>query len=348
MRAQSSIEFLTTYGFMFIIIGIVVSVLVFITVSPLVYSPSQCSAFSGPYCQFVELYSNTSGHFSLATFVLTNSESVPLNISNITVIISGTSATGTCTPLYLLPGQSSVCVALFYRAPPLASYSQGFYLLRTKFCNAGVSGVANGACSMESANYSGSFAASASPSLVVPVTMLALQGPKNVQLAPYSAAPYLPNYEVVQSGLLSLNLSKKVLAYAFGTPDYIGNIYFGLKVVPFPQSVSSLSNARISCGYPYNSTYSIFATTLYLPSPVNLNFSVSVDDVMQIYYKAATSTSWASVIPSSGSWPSICCGNPKSYYSTIGPGLYNIEILWSNVCTPGVQVLKISNFSSSV
>ncbi|MEM3180966.1 MAG: hypothetical protein QXV13_01290 [Candidatus Micrarchaeaceae archaeon] len=344
MRSQSSIEFLTTYGFMFIIIGVVISVLVFITVSPLVYSPSQCSAYAGPYCSSAQLYSNATGHFSLITLALTNSESVPINVSNVTMTISGLSATGACTPLIALPGQGIVCVAEFSSySPPLASYVQGFYRLSAKTCNSGISGIFNGTCVYQSANFSGAFEASAEPSLTIPVSVLALQGSRNQQRAPFTSLPYLPaNCSVVQSTYLPLNLSKKVLEYAFGTPSYQGDIYFGEKVVPFPFAVNSLNNNNVDCSTPgrFNSTYSIFATTLFLPTAEILNFSYQVDDDLALYYKASTTSSWSSISEGIGSGSGIAV--------RVGPGLYNVEVLWVNICAPGVQVVKISNFTSSV
>ncbi len=348
MRAQSSIEFLSVYGFMFIVIAIVIAILAFITVSPLVYSPSQCNAFSGPYCAFVQLYSNSSGHFSLYTFVLTNTQSVPINITSFNVTVHGiSSSSATCTPSYLVPGQSADCVAFFHSSPPLATYVQGFYYANATYCNSGLNGVFNSNCVFVKTNYSGSFATPAEPSLVIPVTMLALQGPKNVQLAPYSTVPILPNYQVIQSGFLSMNLSNKVFEYAFGTPDYIGNIYLGLKVAPFPNSVNSLNNYHVACGYPFNSTYSIFATTLYLTSPARLNVSIVTDNAMEVYYKPSTASSWASAF-NGAAWHGQGATQYTNNGVVVGSGLYNLEILWSNICAPGVQVLKISNFSSSV
>ncbi|MEM3781818.1 MAG: hypothetical protein QXT43_02570 [Candidatus Micrarchaeaceae archaeon] len=345
MRSQSSIEFLTTYGFMFIIIGVVISVLAFITFSPLVYSPSQCNSYAGLYCSAVQLYSNSTGHFSIVTLSLTNSGSVPVNLSNITVTVRGLSATGTCTPSIALPGQGIICLAQFASfSPAFASYVQGFYKVSADICNSGISSVYNGTCAYQSANFSGSFEAPAEPSLAVPVSVLALQGSRSQQLAPYTGLPYLPNTSVVQSTYLLLNLSKKALQYAFGTPSYQGDIYLGQKVVPFPFAVNSLNNNNVDCSTPgrFNSTYSIFATTLFLPSVEVLNVSYAVDDRIIVLYKPSTSSSW-SPVPNAG-WQGSSTGNIVH----VGPGLYNLEIMWVNVCAPGVQVVKISNFTSSI
>ena len=346
MRAQSSIEFLTTYGFMFIIIGIVISVLAFISVSPITYSASQCNAFSGPSCVTAQLYSNTSQHYSLVTLVLTNSEAVPVNISNISVSIRGISSTGTCTPLYLVPGQSAVCVAKLGFAPSLGTYLQGFYALNGKYCNAGISGLASSNCTYSNISYSGSFEAAAEPKEYVAISMLALQSNKTMQLPPYRTSPVTPSgYPVIQNGYFATNITNGILEYAFGTPGYLGNVYLGEKVVPFPQSVSSLNNAHVDCGSPYNSTFSAFATTLYMPKPYVLNVSIVTDDAMEVYYKPQTSTTWSSVF-SGAAWH----GQGATQYTNndvivSGGTLYNIEILWSNVCGPGVQVLKISNMT---
>ena len=347
MRAQSSIEFLTTYGFMFIIIGIVISVLAFISVSPITYSASQCNAFAGPSCATAQLYSNTSQHYSLVTLVLTNSEAVPVNISNINVSIRGISSTGTCTPLYLVPGQSAVCVAKLGFAPSLGTYLQGFYALNGKYCNAGISGLASSNCTYSNISYSGSFEAAAEPKEYIAISMLALQSNKTMQLPPYNGIrPVTPSgYQVIQNGYFVTNITNGILEYAFGTPGYKGKAYLGEKVVPFPQSVSSLNNGNVACGFPYNSAFSAFATTLYMPNPYVLNVSIVTDNAMEVYYKPQTSTTWSNVF-SGAAWPSQGLTPYTKNDVTVSAGtLYNIEILWSNDCGSGVQVLNISHMT---
>ncbi len=361
MKAQAALEFLTTYGFLFIIVGIVLSALIFIVISPTIYLSSSCTAQSGPYCAFVQLYSNTSQHFSLLTFVLTNSESVPINVTQMNIIIRGKTFTGYCTPSFLVSGQSAVCVSYLNFSPALATFTQGFYSVSAKYCNSGITGLYNYSCSFSSTSsisYSGYFSAEAVPKLTIPISMLALQGPKTVQVAPYPGVPeFPPGYLVMQNGYIARNITNKELNFSFGTPGYQTTTLkpqnLNLPVYPFPSSVSSL-NALVSCGYNpsahqyYNSTYSIFATTLYFPTTEKLNVSVSVDDIIQVYYKPVTSNSWSTVIPSGGWWAGICCEVPKSYYITVSPGLYNFEVLWGNLCAPGLEIVKISNFTSDV
>ena len=65
MKAQSSIEFLTTYSFLFLLLGIAVSIILFLSSAPVVSVPSQCTSFAGPTCNFVQLYSNASAAMSL-------------------------------------------------------------------------------------------------------------------------------------------------------------------------------------------------------------------------------------------------------------------------------------------
>lgn len=349
MRAQSAIEFLTTYGFMFIIIGVVLSVLAFISVSPIIYSSSQCSSFAGPSCSYVHIYSNLSGHYSLLTFALTNGESVPINITNLTVIISSKAAAGTCTPLVVLPGQSTVCMVQFPASPTIGAYITGFYQLYASMCNSGVSSTYINTCNYQKANYSGSFQAPAESSLPIVASLLALQGSPNQQLIPYPGVPYPFGTKPVESTTLSLNLTGKVLKYAFGTPGYQGDTYLSQSVSPFPFAVNSLNNNNVDCGTPgkYNSTYSIFATTLYLPTPMVLNVSIVTDNAMEVFYKPSSYSSWLSVF-GGGAWK----GQGATQYTNngvrMGAGIYNLEVLWSNICGPGVQVLKISNFTSTI
>ena len=58
MRAQSALEFLSTYGFLFTILAVVIVIVAFIAGSATSAIPGQCSSFAGPSCNFVMAYSN--------------------------------------------------------------------------------------------------------------------------------------------------------------------------------------------------------------------------------------------------------------------------------------------------
>src|SRR5271157_2438755 len=98
MRAQSAVEFLSTYGFLFAILGITVSVIAFLATSAASTVPGQCSSYAGLACNFVMLYSNTIAGYSLVTLSITNTQSVPINLTSANVTVQGASSVGACAP----------------------------------------------------------------------------------------------------------------------------------------------------------------------------------------------------------------------------------------------------------
>ena len=105
MRSQSSLEFLATYSFLFLILGVVVSVILLLSGAPATSVQSQCSAFAGPTCNLVQIYTNQTAGYTTVTFSLTNSQAVPINVTNTIVTVKSNSYTGACTPNFLYPGE---------------------------------------------------------------------------------------------------------------------------------------------------------------------------------------------------------------------------------------------------
>ena len=73
MKLQSAIEFLTTYGFVLIIIAALISLVFLVVGSARTEIPSACASFGGLDCNFLSFYSNVSSRYSVVTLSLSNS-----------------------------------------------------------------------------------------------------------------------------------------------------------------------------------------------------------------------------------------------------------------------------------
>lgn len=355
MRSQSSIEFLTTYSFLFLLLGVAVGVIIFVAGAPSASVPSQCNSFAGPTCNFVQIYANQSAGYALVTFTITNSQGVPVNITGANVIIRSVTATGFCTPTFLYPGQSATCAANVQGTLGFTSLVQGFYTLNARFCNSGVSRLSQANCTFETVSYSGSFASVPVRTRAIVFSVIASQGPGTQQQLPFSVinnAPLQPNnYSILQNGFWATNVTSGTLAYAFaGTGAMLGGSYLGYTAKSYPQSLSSLSNPAISCVAPYNSVLSVASTTLYMSSSVTSSVSIETGGGMLVFYRAAPAGNSWSFVPGSNGWSTAYLSQNQIATTfaansvALNTGFYNLEVMWTNTCgTGGGQVLKMTS-----
>jgi hypothetical protein len=344
MRSQSSLEFLTTYSFLFIILGIVMSIIVFLSMAPGTFLPSQCNAFSGPTCNFVALTSNSAAGYSLVTISVTNSQSVPINITSMNTTIKSALSPGACTPTFLYPGEEATCVSPVNSIYGLTSLVEGYYTLNAQYCNSGISSLSGGNCIFEKVVYSGSF--SIEPTTITPVvfSVVASQGPMTLNLIPYSMNLITEpnNYTILQNGEWVGNATKYAIGYAYANKaTMIGQKYFTYNTIQFPQIFSSLSNNNIACSYPYNSILSIASTTLYVNSAVTLNVLVEDSGAIGVFYREVQpGDAWTSLYGASAWKPqSLVKYGPTSI--SLNKDFYNIEVVWSDSCGSGGQAFEI-------
>jgi len=344
MRLQSSIEFMSTYSFLLISLGIVISILLFVTVLPKTTFPISCTAFSGPTCNFLNYYVNSS--YSLLTFSITNSQSTPINITNMSVSISGHTGTGVCDPAFVLPGEYSTCIV------PMQGYSpnvgillNGFYTINGKACSSGVSSVLQSNCTYTSAQYGGSFSTTPTTKEEIIFSVIAFVSPPNVQIPQYSGVPMpFSSFSVVQNGDWVAYSNNSRIYYAFGTQSYQGQTYMGIKVQPFPITVSTLNNNNVHCNAPYNTAASIAYAPLYLPTTTTVGIVFETDDGMAVYYQEYGSSVWMNVSSNSAWHGQGATRYPtNSVYSiTLNNGVDKIAAAWFNACAPGMQLLNIT------
>ncbi len=343
MRAQSAIEFLTTYSYLFIILGVVVYLLFFIGTSPKSLLPTQCTSYSGMQCNLGTLYINNSTGYKLMEFSFTNAEAVPINITDVSVLINTESSVGYCDPSVVMPGGDTVCAVPITKLVGSPSLVKGFYAVNASYCASGLSNISAYNCTGNVASYGGYFSVQPVYSMPLIFAVIALQSPRNQQSPPSESAPVIPsNWMVVQNGDWVTNHN----GYAYGTASYQGNSYLGMKVVPFPTLVSTLNNNNVQCGATnppsYNSTMSLAYTIIYSPGGRSVNVSVWPDDLMNVYYKSSSATAWQNVF---GGYVGCC----KAYgpdTMSLSSGFTDVAVLWSNVCAPGAQMLNTTGLPS--
>jgi hypothetical protein len=345
MRSQSSIEFLTTYSFLFIILGVMISIILFLSMAPSLSMPSQCSAFSGPTCNFVAITSNSATGYSLVTISVTNSQSVPINITSMNTTIKSLVSPGACTPTFLYPGQEATCVSPVNSIYSLTNLVEGYYVLNAQYCNSGISSLSAANCTFEKVFYSGSF--SSEPIAITPIvfSVAASQSPRTSNLIPYSMNLITEpnNYTILQNGAWIANSTIYAIGYAFANnAAMIGHTYFTFNTVQFPQIFSSLSNNNIACNYPpYNSMLSIASTTLYVNPAMTLNVMTETSGAIGVFYREVqTGSQWVSAFGASSWKPQ----GPTKYVKTpinLNKDFYNLEVVWSDPCGSGGQIFEI-------
>ncbi len=345
MRAQAAVEFLTTYGFLLLMLAAVLVLLAFYTFFPQAAIPQQCTAYGGPSCSFINLFSNTTGRYSLVTLVLANAQAIPINISSVTVSIRSLNFKGACTPNFVLPGQEATCVAYLNESLPLGTVVQGFYSLPATFCNSGI-GSLNGTCAYENATYTGAFSTSPETDSVVVFSVAAAQSSPTVNSIALPAAPYLPaGFSTAQNGDWVVGQHNGIVGYAFATSTYQGTQFNGFDAAQFPSIVSSLNNGNVACSGSRNSTMSLAYTTFYLPGGASLPTSISTAGYMEVYYKSSTATVWAPLY-NGAAWRQ---STPAQFTNTIiaNPGYENVAVVWVNTCRQDVQALNMSGVPRS-
>lgn len=350
MRSQSSIEFLTTYSFLFLILGVAVSVIIFIAGAPTATIPSSCTAFGGPSCDAVQVYANKTAGYTTVTFSITNSQQVPVNVTNTIVTVKSNTYTGACTPSLMYPGQESTCTAYIGGFLSPSALVQGFYLLNAQFCNSGVYNLSISHCQYELVQYSGSFTAQPLLTRSLIFSFAALQAPSAIDLLQYSKISPTPaqpsNFTLMQNGAVAAHVYGGTASYGFATVGAMqGSTYYGVKAQPYPTFLSSLNNGNIACSAPYNSMLSIASTTFYASGTAAVTVNLESGGAAEVFYKvAAPGTVWQNVF-AGGAWKSQ---SPTAYTNTISlsKNLYNIEVWWMNPCGSGGQVFQLTGLPS--
>lgn len=163
MKSQAALEFLTTYGFMFVLIGFALVIILFIATTASGYIPNQCSSVGGFNCNYVNFQSNASIRESVVTLLMTNAQSVPVEINAIVLNINNQTASGICGPQIVYPGATTSCAAIYPNTvKQFDSLVTGAYSINALLCNSGPSQLTASQCSsFVRVTYTGTFSTQA-------------------------------------------------------------------------------------------------------------------------------------------------------------------------------------------
>jgi hypothetical protein len=338
MKAQSAVEFLTTYSFVLIILAAAILIIFTLVGTTRTEIKSQCVSFSTVACNFMDFYSNKAAGYSIATFSITNSQNAPISVANIIVTLNQVNFTGICAPNFLYQGEEGTCISNLTGTLATGAPVQGFFAINAGFCNSLINSRTFN-CT-QGVSYSGSFYAYSEPFPTTIYSVVAGISNSSSQLASYNSVPGFPlsNF-IINNGDWVPKMNSTSIAYAYGTTGWTGN-YFGIGASAFPQSLYSMNNNVISCSPSYNSILSFAYTGIYLPSATSLTFNAYADNAIAAWYLPQGSSTWNSIYGSSY-WPASSNGLDTAS-ATLGKGLDSIAVEWANTCGPGLQAFQIS------
>lgn len=204
MHGQSALEFITTYGFVFVVIAVVIALLFLFSSTPSVIIPNECTFYSGFDCvDSVFGFNSMSGHSTL--YILATSEQPGIvNISSFNAVVSlQKSLGGSCTPNTVSDGQYVLCHANFsFVAVSTATY-QGTFNISANYCYGPPYNVSNVTCAASS-NYLYSGSLRLQPSSVNGITLPTPPPPPPAPGGLGSWTETLP-YQLAYSGIAQLS-----------------------------------------------------------------------------------------------------------------------------------------------
>ncbi len=147
MEAQSSIEYLITYGWAFIIIAIVIGVLYFYVSSSNNVVNNTCNFVNGAYCNDIIIGTNTIDHTTTVGFLLINNQKYPIENPEISISLNNKNTTQfSCSPDFVLPGGSILCIVMVPINSNVGTFLSGDIYLNATDCGLAVSYLATHNC----------------------------------------------------------------------------------------------------------------------------------------------------------------------------------------------------------
>ncbi|MEM3781363.1 MAG: hypothetical protein QXT43_00170 [Candidatus Micrarchaeaceae archaeon] len=221
MRIQSAVEFLTTYGWSFIIIAIFVSViLIFVSSKGIsTYAPSSCYISPAFLCQDFLLMENASGLKGVVVFsnYINTNMSFTTNSFSVFPYYNTTAFTGTCAPQSARPYSLIVCNTTLkglYRS--VGSQSNINFEIYYNLC-------ASGKCTLY--NVSGTATVTVSPQRPVFERVTLETSPSNAGKVLVDGIPYANGSSITTLYTVTYSLfAQPNGAYAFGSWSASGNV----------------------------------------------------------------------------------------------------------------------------
>ncbi len=344
MKSQSSIEFLSTYGFVFLVIGLAVAIIFFVASYNNSVVSTQCKTFGGLTCNFVGYYVNATYGYSIITVSVSNAQTSPISINSINVTVGSGSANGICAPNFLYQGQEATCVAALPVNSLQNSFQTGSYSIGAGFCVSQVNSINSQGCSYIPSNYTGSFSVYNESNDTMPFSVIVAYLPGNVQLQQEPTSPIIPsNYIMTQNGDFVPVRNNTGFKYAFGTSEYVGSGSFtGFTVLPYPSILSVLSSNSVPCSPPYQSIEDIAYSAFYMPGSSAVSFGAYSDNAIEVYYKKSTWSNWLEAFSGAGWSSGTHTSTELEGSNTISKGYYQIAVVNVNTCGNGMQAVSVN------
>jgi hypothetical protein len=352
VKTQAAMEFLITYGFLFILLAIFLTA-VFAIAFPAtsVYQKSECGSLGNLGCLQGYLYTSQQYGYSAVQLLLSNSNPIPVNVTNISIVTSqNQTGIGACSPNLVYPGGTTSCLIEFSAAESQGAAVSGSYKASVQYCNSGINSVQRSACSYTPVNYSGYFTLYATSRNESLFSVIAMHGPASEQLPAFSEirlVPTLPeNYTIMQNGYW-------VSSYLFGSNGYafttnssnLGSYYLDHPATSYTITTSSLNSSNVACNSPYNSTLSIAYTDIYVPEPSTpVTMQVEGQSAIMAYYRPllAKGSGWISPFASGSTWGATQSTKYASANAVLNSGIYELAVLWTDACGPGTQAFSFT------
>ncbi len=144
-RSQAAVEFLSVYGYMFIIVAIVIATIALFINLPSYTLPFQCTFYSGFTCSDATLLMTNGG--SALVLEATAAQPGVVAVQSFNAVLNAKSSTsGYCTPQNVIQGQTIYCVADFGFTPnPTLVYS-GTFDVYSNYCAVAPQNVSTVSC----------------------------------------------------------------------------------------------------------------------------------------------------------------------------------------------------------
>lgn len=134
-KAQSAIEFLNTYSFVFIVLGVVMAMLFVLVRVPSAVMPSQCSFYGGFTCSESGYAVNAISGNTIVYVLAVDGQPGVVNISSFSANVTHVgAASGSCSPSRVVQGELAYCTAELPTAATLGSIYQGSFVIKGNYC----------------------------------------------------------------------------------------------------------------------------------------------------------------------------------------------------------------------
>ncbi|MDE1810834.1 MAG: hypothetical protein KGH66_02235 [Candidatus Micrarchaeota archaeon] len=222
MKAQSAMEYLTTYGWALLIVGIVTAILYLYSTTPTTIVPTTCVFVTGAYCNAIVVGANSITHATTVALFLTNSQPYPIATPYLYAQLNGANTTqAKCSPNYVVQAGSMICVLNLPIKSSLGQFLAGRLYLNVTYCGINPNYTQSNLCSgAPRETYAGKFTSHIEP-LINTNTTITLTASNSTQAANNARDPLVATVKLLGYPLsgATVNFTANVLGYTI-SPNY--------------------------------------------------------------------------------------------------------------------------------